>query len=177
MDKNKELKTSRFLSLVLRHKPELINVTLEKEGWCPIEKVLKGCNINIDELIYIVNNDSKGRYSFNDNMTKIRANQGHSVKDVNLTFKELVPPNVLYHGTANKYLLSILNTGLEKRTRQYVHLSGDLETASNVGKRHGTLIILKINAKRMYEDGYKFYLSDNGVWLCDCVPVKYISVL
>lgn len=177
MNKNEEQRISRFISLILRHKPEIINVTLEREGWCPVDKILKECKITIDELTCIVNNDNKGRYSFNEDKTKIRANQGHSVEGVNLTFKELTPPSVLYHGTANKYLVSILSTGLEKRTRQYVHLSEDLETASNVGKRHGTLVVLKINAKKMYNDGYKFYLSDNGVWLCDCVPVKYINVL
>lgn len=124
----------------------------------------------------IVKEDKKGRYSFNDDKTLIRANQGHSVKvDVELT--QATPPDILYHGTGEKYLENILKTGLDKRSRLYVHLSKDIDTAKNVGARHGKPVILKIKTKEMTSDGFKFYLSDNGVWLVDNVPTKYIEVL
>lgn len=129
----------------------------------------------MDLIEKIVKEDKKGRYSFNDDKTMIRANQGHSVK-VDVELKEKTPPEILYHGTGEKYIESILKTGLEKRSRLYVHLSSDVDTAKNVGARHGKPIILKIKTKEMTDDGFKFYLSENGVWLTDNVPTKYIEV-
>lgn len=126
--------------------------------------------------MYICGRNKKGRYEFNDDGSKIRARQGHSVNvDVGLT--ETKPPMVLYHGTAIKSINNIMQTGLEKRSRLYVHLSKDIKTATNVGLRHGELVMLEINSQQMYEDGFKFYISNNGVWLVDNVPVKYLKVL
>jgi putative RNA 2'-phosphotransferase len=105
---------------------------------------------------------------------KIRANQGHSI-DVNLGFKAVIPPNMLYHGTATRFLESIMKTGLSKQQRQHVHLSEALETAINVGKRHGKVVVLEVDARKMFEEGYAFYLSENGVWLTDIVPVGFLK--
>lgn len=133
-------------------------------------------DFNINDLERIVREDSKQRYSFNEDKSKIRANQGHSIP-VNLELKPIKPPSKLYHGTGRKYLDSILKNGLIKKERQYVHLSKDLETASIVGKRHGDLVILEVNAEDMFNKEIKFYLSNNNVWLCDYVPVEYIKEL
>lgn len=177
-----ETEISKYISLILRHKPEVIGERLDSHGWLSIEKLINGINrtkctnVDMNLLEKIVKEDKKGRYSFNDDKTLIRANQGHSVKvDVELT--QATPPDILYHGTGEKYLESILKSGLDKRSRLYVHLSKDIDTAKNVGARHGKPVILKIKTKEMTSDGFKFYLSDNGVWLVDNVPTKYIEVL
>lgn len=165
---------SKFLSLVLRHKPEEIGITLDKHGWADVKDILRGVGLTSEELKHIVDTDEKMRYSFNEDGTKIRANQGHSVNvDVELT--EMVPPNTLYHGTAIKFINSIMEYGLIKGSRQYVHLSKDVKTAIKVGKRHGDPVVLMVDCAAMAEDGYKFYLSANGVWLTNSVPVKYIK--
>lgn len=170
---------SKFLSFILRHKPESIGLSLDTHGWADIEDLLtkastKEMNITYDELLYIVQNNDKKRFSISEDGKRIRANQGHSI-NVYLELKEEVPPKVLYHGTATKFLDSILSSGINKRTRQYVHLSRDAETAVSVGKRHGNPIVLVINSAQMYKDGFKFYLSENLVWLTDNVPTKYIE--
>lgn len=166
--------TSKFISLILRHKPEAIGITLDNHGWANVNELIKGINIDIDTLEEIVNTDKKKRYSFNEDKTKIRANQGHSIKvDVELQEKE--PPMYLYHGTAEKYVDSINKTGLISKSRLYVHLSKDIETAINVGKRHGIPVIYKINSEEMYNKGYKFYLSENNVWLTEKVPINFIE--
>ena len=171
---------SKYMALVLRHKPEEVNLTLNKEGYCNTNDLIKAIRnkfgkFSMDDLETIVAEDSKGRYSFNKYKTMIRANQGHSTNQVDITFKEVVPPDVLYHGTATRFVTSIYESGLKPMLRQYVHLSKDIETASKVGSRHGDLFIFKVNSKQMYEDGYKFYLSENGVYLTKEVPVKYLS--
>jgi len=175
-----DIKTRKsvYISLLLRHKPEEGNLTLDKEGYCSTKDLIKAVKnkfktFTLEELEDIVNTDEKTRYSFNKDKSKIRANQGHSTKQVDITFKEIVPPDILYHGTATKFLNSIYKEGLKPMTRQYVHLSKDEETASKVGSRHGNLFIIKINAKQMYEDGYKFFISDNGVYLTKSVLTKY----
>ena len=121
----------------------------------------------------IVSTDEKQRFSFNENHTKIRANQGHSI-DVKIPMKEIEPPAVLYHGTAEKYLESIRAQGILKRTRNYVHLSMDFETARMVGSRHGIPVVLQIDTRQMYHDGYKFFVSENGVWQTEHIPFRYI---
>lgn len=173
---NKEL--SKFISLILRHKPEVIGISLDAHGWANVNELLNGISkqyyIDMDILEEIVATDNKQRYSFNENKTLIRANQGHSIQvDVELEEKE--PPSELYHGTATKFEDSIDRTGLVAKSRLYVHLSKDVETATNVGLRHGKLVLYKVNAKQMYNDGYKFYLSANGVWLTKEVPVNYLE--
>ena len=169
-------KTSKFLSLVLRHKPQQIGIELMKGGWAPVDKVLKGLNISMEDLKYIVDTDEKKRYSFNEDKTLIRANQGHSI-NIDMQFEEQKPPKYLYHGTATKFADGIFGKGITKQNRQYVHLSKDTETAVKVGRRHGEPLVLLVRAEEMYDNGYKFYLSENGVWLTDIVPPTYISRL
>lgn len=179
-EKNIELhkSLSKFISLILRHNPQTIGIKLDNYGWANVNELINGINksgkkINMEILKEIVLTDNKQRYSFNDDKTKIRANQGHSI-NVDVELQEIKPPEILYHGTATKYIESIKKNGLIGKTRLYVHLSKDKETAENVGKRHGKPIVLVINSNKMYNDGYKFYLSENKVWLCKNVPVSYI---
>ena len=173
-------KASKYIALLLRHKPEEGNLTLDKEGYCPTNDLVKALKrqftwFTLEDLKDIVASDEKGRYSFNETKSKIRANQGHSTNQVNITFKEVTPPDVLYHGTATRFLDDIYREGLKPMSRQYVHLSKDIETATKVGSRHGNLYILEIDCKKMIEDGYKFYLSENQVYLTKSVPRKYIK--
>ncbi len=170
--------TSKFIALILRHKPEIVGVTLDDHGWADVQALLAGVNrtrpLTMAQLEEIVRTDNKQRYAFNEDHTRIRANQGHSLPvDVELTQAE--PPAVLYHGTGEKYLPFILREGLLPRTRLYVHLSADTATAENVGKRHGKPVVLRIDAGQMAADGYAFFLSANGVWLTKQVPVQYLA--
>ncbi len=178
MEKYKSL--SKFLAMVLRHKPEVIGIRLDRHGWCEVDELIKamqnyGKMIDRDILKTIVETDRKQRYSFDDSHTRIRANQGHSIH-VDLELEEVKPPDVLYHGTVESFVDSIFQEGLVSGDRQYVHLSKDIKTATAVGSRRGIPVILRIDTKSMYEDGFKFYLSANGVWLCDYVPGEYICV-
>lgn len=178
---SKKENRSKFLSLILRHKPETIGISLDSNGWADVNELitkisLEDKDFNMEVLEDIVKTDSKMRYSFNEDKTKIRANQGHSIK-VNVELKSPTPPSILFHGTSNKSLPDIMNSGLKKMSRLYVHLSDNYDTAFKVGKRHsGALppVVLKIDAARMVADDYKFYISENGVWLIDHVPSKYI---
>ena len=172
-------KLSIFLSLVLRHKPDAAGIFLDEHGWANVEDLINGIkntgrNINMPILEDIVETDSKQRYSFNEDKTLIRANQGHSVPvDVNL--EKMKPPKFLYHGTADQFLNSIMEEGLKPMNRLYVHLSTDIETAIRVGERHGNPVVLKIHSNQMYEEGCIFYLSKNGVWLTRDVQIKYLE--
>ncbi len=174
-------KLSVFISLVLRHHPETIGIELDEHGWANVEELLCGINnsgrtIDMEILEEIVRADKKQRYSFNEDKTLIRANQGHSIP-VDVELEEMQPPQVLYHGTASRFLDSIMQEGLKPMSRLYVHLSSDIETAKVVGARHGSPVILKINTSQMHEDGVKFYLSKNGVWLTKNISTKYIELL
>ena len=171
---------SRYMCLILRHHPEVIGITLDEHGWADVEELIAGIaekknkNFNREMLEEIVRTDDKQRYAFSEDRTKIRANQGHSIPvDVELEKKE--PPEILYHGTGEKYVESIGATGLISKNRLYVHLSGDVETAENVGKRHGAPVIYRVHSGRMHRDGYEFFLSRNGVWLTKRVPVEYLE--
>ena len=168
------IKISRYISLILRHKPEEIGITLDEHGWANVSELLNGVGIDMSTLEQIVATDDKQRYSFNEDKTLIRANQGHSVP-VDVELDEVEPPEYLWHGTGEKYAQSISQMGLIPKSRLYVHLSSDTETALTVGKRHGTPIIFRVNAEKMYQDGFKFYRSVNGVWLTKHVPVDYLS--
>ncbi|AUO78347.1 TPA: RNA 2'-phosphotransferase [Clostridioides difficile] len=177
---SKKDKLSIFISLILRHKPEIIGIKLDDYGYADVNELIEkinntGRNINIEILEQIVKEDNKQRYSFNEDRSKIRANQGHSI-NIDVELKELEPPEYLYHGTATRFLDNIKNEGIIKQSRLYVHLSRDIDTAIKVGKRHGTPVILKINTGKMYENGYKFYLSENNVWLCEYIPFKYVEI-
>jgi putative RNA 2'-phosphotransferase len=170
--------TSRFLSLILRHKPQVIGISLDEHGWASVPELIEGISrtrpFNMEMLEEIVRTDEKMRYSFNRDKTKIRANQGHSLPvDAELTPCE--PPEFLYHGTGEKYLTSIEKNGLIPKTRLYVHLSREYDTAVNVGSRHGKPAVYKVNTAKMSQDGYKFFISANGVWLTKAVPPEYLE--
>lgn len=166
---------SKFLAYILRHEPKHANLTLEKEGWASVQDLVANTDLTIEDLEKIVTTDSKGRYSFNNDKSKIRANQGHST-NVDIKFKKAVPPVILYHGTSYKVIRQIQKEGLKPMSRQYVHLSSDLETAQQVaGRRKGDTVILEIDTKQMLKDGFTFFISDNGVWLVDSVPFKYVA--
>lgn len=168
-------KLSKFLSLILRHKPETINIKLDKNGWANVSEILRGMKIDFATLEKVVAENDKQRFSFNEDKTKIRANQGHSVK-VDVELVEKIPPEILYHGTIEKNLESISARGLLKMNRLYVHLSADIETAKKVAtRRAGNAIIFKVAARQMFNDGFKFFQSANGVWLVETVPSKYLS--
>jgi putative RNA 2'-phosphotransferase len=174
------VKISKFLSLVLRHAPETIHVNMDKNGWVGIRELIDNANkyrnlrLTVDIIKKVVETNDKQRFILSDNGERIRANQGHSIT-VDLELESKIPPDVLYHGTAIRFLDSIKKDGLRPMGRQYVHLSRTEEIATAVGKRHGEPIVLYIDAKTMHEEGYKFYLSENKVWLVDAVPVKYIK--
>lgn len=171
------IQISRFLSLILRHKPEEIGINLDEHGWANVEELIAAVNkrypLDMTSLEEIVATDDKQRYSFNDDKTFIRANQGHSIA-VDVELEEAEPPEYLWHGTGEKYVNDIDAQGLVSKTRLYVHLSADIETALTVGKRHGNPVVYYIDALQMSKDGYKFYRSKNGVWLTKCVPTKYL---
>lgn len=170
---------SKFLSLVLRHSPETINLKLDENGWADVEELIAKCTkngnaLNAELLDYVVENNDKKRFAFNEDKTKIRASQGHSIS-VELNLTETKPSEYLYHGTVAKFMENIRKEGLQKMSRQHVHLSKDRETAVKVGSRRGIPQILSIRSGQMHRDGFKFYLSENNVWLTDEVPIKYID--
>ena len=169
--------TSKYLSLILRHHPEAAGITLDGHGWANVEELIAGVRksrpFDRETLERIVAIDEKQRYSFNESHTLIRANQGHSVPvDVELPVTE--PPEILYHGTGEKYAASIDAQGLLPGRRLYVHLSGDGDTARSVGIRHGKPVIYQVLSGQMSRDGFVFYRSVNGVWLTKTVPVAYL---
>lgn len=156
MRKLDDIKLGKFLSLILRHKPETVGISLDKNGWVDVnELILSGRYIDMEILERIVRENNKKRYSFDKKKEKIRASQGHSI-EVELNLKEMTPPNILYHGTATRFLESIREKGIIKGNRQYVHLSKDIETARNVGKRHGEVVILPIDIEGLKKIGKKF---------------------
>lgn len=170
--------TSRFISLILRHKPEAIGISLDEHGWANVDELIVGISktqpFSMDMLEKIVNTDDKMRYSFNEDKTLIRANQGHSVP-VDVELEEKAPPEYLFHGTGEKYVSSIDSQGLLPKSRLYVHLSDNTTTAEKVGKRHGKPVIYRVNSGEMQKNGYKFYLSVNGVWLTKTVPFCFLE--
>ena len=180
MIESKKKKISKFLSYILRHHPELIDLNLDEKGWANVNEIIaKSANDNqgftFEELNEIVETNDKKRFVFNEDKTRIRANQGHSI-GIDLNLKPQQPPELLYHGTAQANVDSILKNGIEKRSRQHVHLSLDIETATKVGMRHGKPIILTISTGKMFKDGILFYLSENNVWLTDFVNPCYITL-
>lgn len=169
---------SKYMSLILRHKPETIGIALDEHGWAKVSELIEGVSkthpFDKEMLEQIVATDSKQRYSFNEDKTLIRANQGHSIP-VDVELKKAQPPEFLWHGTGEKYLASIEKTGLIPKSRLYVHLSTDEKTAIEVGRRHGKTFVYKVLSGKMFLDGHEFYLSKNGVWLTKQVPVEYLQ--
>ncbi|HVF43195.1 MAG TPA: RNA 2'-phosphotransferase [Pyrinomonadaceae bacterium] len=179
MAKDETVKASKFLSLVLRHEPGLVGISLDSAGWVSVEELLRGCRahgrgMSLEELRAVVERNDKRRFSFSEDGSRIRASQGHSVP-VELGYESAEPPEVLYHGTVERFLPSIMEEGLRRRGRHHVHLSADVETASKVGGRRGRPVILKVESGRMRRDGHEFFLSANGVWLTERVPPEYLS--
>jgi putative RNA 2'-phosphotransferase len=186
MNNQKQMdKISKFLSFVLRHEPEAVGITLDKEGWTDINLLMhaaavttKHINIVFDRqlLALVVENNEKKRFEISSDGLRIRAVQGHSTESVSRTLDEKEPPVMLYHGTAGQFIASIMQEGLKAGKRHHVHLSPSIETAIAVGSRHGKVVVLEINTLDMHNHGYKFYQAENGVWLTDRVPVEFLHV-
>ncbi len=171
---------SKYIALILRHKPEVIGITLDEHGWADVAALIEGVNrtypLDMNALKRIVAEDNKQRYSFNEDMSLIRANQGHSIP-VDVELEVACPPEFLYHGSGTKYSKSIEQQGLISKSRLYVHLSEDIATANAVGKRHGKPIVYIVKSGEMHREGYTFYQSLNGVWLTKQVPKQYLMIL
>lgn len=175
MDKNL-VRMSKFLSLVLRHKPEVAGLALDENGWIGIDELLAGCKtaghmISRSAFDEIVVTNEKKRFTVEGD--RVRAAQGHSV-DIDLGYQPVKPPDVLYHGTATQFLDSIRKTGLQPQARQHVHLPSSLITAVDVGKRRGEAAIVAVKAKQAYEAGVLFYQADNGVWLSEEIAPQFL---
>ena len=177
--KKKLVKTSKFLSYVLRHRPESVGLSMDQNGWAGMDELIacaekQGQTLTREQILEVVAENDKQRFRISDCGTKIRANQGHSI-NVDVELKAVLPPDILYHGTVAAFLESIRAKGLIPGNRLYVHLSKDEETAVKVGQRRGKPIILIVHAGRMEQDGHVFYLSENGVWLTKGVPPSYLE--
>ena len=181
MKLERHVKISKYLSKHLRHAPERIGLEMDSAGWVDVEHLLRQCakhnfRVSRDELCEVVEENAKQRFAFDETATFIRASQGHSV-EVDLELAAQTPPDVLYHGTGAQTVETVLRDGLKKMRRQHVHLSRDVETATNVGARHGKPVVLEVASKAMHESGASFYVSENGVWLCEEVPARFLRVL
>ncbi|MEN9667334.1 MAG: hypothetical protein RLZZ326_3697 [Planctomycetota bacterium] len=179
MVKPDSVRTSKFLSLVLRHKPEEIGLVLDGNGWASVEELIRlanghGTRLTKDLLEQIVAENDKQRFALSDDGERIRASQGHSI-EVDLALSPVQPPAVLYHGTASRFVESIRAGGLHSANRRHVHLSADVATATKVGQRHGKPVVLVVKAGGMAAAGHLFFLSANGVWLTERVPVEFID--
>lgn len=181
MNNNRLVKISKYLSYHLRHHPDEIGLELAPGGWVAVEELLNACQkhsfaIDFNELKEVVDRNDKKRFSFDATGNLIRANQGHSI-EIDLQLKSAIPPDILYHGTGQRAIESIMAEGLCKMSRHHVHLSTDITTAYKVGKRHGSPVVFAINAATMHNNSYTFYCSDNGVWLVDRVSPEYLSIV
>ena len=170
--------TSKFLSFILRHQPDAIGIALDREGWADIATLItraaqSGKQLDRELIQQVVATSDKKRFAISEDGLRIRAAQGHSAECVSISYQEKVPPEFLYHGTATRFLESILKEGLKPGERHHVHLSEDVQTATAVGQRYGKPVVLKIEALRMHQQGFKFYQAENGVWLTVKVPNKY----
>lgn len=161
------------LSYLLRHDRDY---NFPESGFREVSDLIKNHGFTKDNLEELVASDSKGRYEFNSDHSMIRAVQGHSLPNIHPDLIKTTPPDILYHGTATRFLNSIFKSGVKKGTRNYVHLSSNKDTAAKVGSRHGDPIVLKINSAKMVDDGAEFFVSKNGVWLVDFIDPKYIEI-
>ena len=171
---------SKFLSYVLRHQPQAIGLSLDHEGWASIDCLIAGAQqdgkrLTRELILAVVASSDKKRFAISDDGVFIRAVQGHSTSTVDRSFAESIPPETLYHGTATRFLASIKAQGLIAGSRQYVHLSDNIDTAESVGQRYGKPVVLNIAALKMHKQGFKFFQAENGVWLVDSVPVGFIA--
>jgi len=179
MNDKEAVRTSKFLSLILRHEPERVGLRLGDAGWVGVDELLKAVNshavsLTLDELKHIVATSDKKRFAFSENGRRIRASQGHSV-EVDLQYPPQTPPELLYHGTATRFLDAIRQHGLQKMQRHDVHLSAETRVTLQVGGRHGKPMLLTIRAGDMHRAGFVFRCSANGVWLVDHVPPQFIE--
>lgn len=170
---------SKFLSFVLRHKPEAIGIALDREGWADIDALIaaaagNGKRLDLDTIRAVVAGNDKQRFMLSDDGRRIRAVQGHSTDSVEIARAPKQPPKILYHGTATRFLESIRAQGLQPGQRHHVHLSEDIATAAAVGRRYGEPVILIVDAMRMHRHGHAFFQAENGVWLTACVPVGFL---
>lgn len=177
---SEKIVTGKYLAYILRHNPAAAEIELDANGWANVKELLcgikiSGRQIDMAALKAIVETDNKGRFSFDGDKSKIRAVQGHSVA-VDLQLKEKIPPDILYHGTADKYLWNIQKDGLIKKSRNFVHLSADQEMARKVGNRYGKPVILAVQAGKMAADGFVFFQAENDVWLTNNVPAEYLAI-
>jgi putative RNA 2'-phosphotransferase len=175
------IRTSKLLSYLLRHRPDSIGLQLDAAGWADIDELIRcaaahGKKLSHELIEEAVATNSKKRFALSTDRRRVRANQGHSIP-IDLGLEPVAPPDHLYHGTATRFLDSIMSTGLQSRSRQHVHLSGDRETAIKVGQRHGKPVVLLVAAGAMADAGHLFYLSSNQVWLTIEVPAKYLKVI
>ena len=177
--KDNQKRTSKFLSLVLRHQPETIGIELDEMGWVQVDELLAALNrhgrdMTRRQLASLVADNDKQRFAFSDDGQSIRANQGHSI-EVELDHPITAPPEILLHGTPQKFVESIRKKGIKKLKRHDVHLHEDLKVAKDVGDRRGKAVILRIRSGEMHEAGHEFYLTPNKVWLVDNVPPEFIE--
>lgn len=180
MDEKRKKKISKFLSLILRHQPEVVGLSLEENGWISVKKLIQACAdygkpFTLTELKSVVETNDKKRFSFDETGKKIRANQGHSL-EVEIEFEKQTPPEILYHGTAEKNVGVIYAEGLKKMSRHHVHLSAETETATKVGMRYGKPVIFQIDTVAMIKEGFEFFVSANGVWLVESVPPQLLKL-
>jgi len=175
-----DIDISRFLCLLLRHKPDVLDLTIDEHGWTDVKTLIAALSKNsaftIEDLERIVKNDSKTRYMFNSDHTLVRAIYGHSVP-VTIEYDDLVPPEFLWHGSSRKSSERISIEGLSPQSRNFVHLSYDMETAKQVGRRHGKLVLYKVHAGKMYRDGFRFFGFEDIIWLTDRVPPEYLEMV
>ncbi|MFK5921889.1 MAG: RNA 2'-phosphotransferase [Verrucomicrobiota bacterium] len=179
MNAKLQTRISKRLSLILRHKPESIGITLDENGWANVQNLLNALNRNgarltLEILETVVAENPKKRFEFNDAQTFIRARQGHSI-DIDLGYSATMPPDVLYHGTAERFLDPILKEGLIKQQRHHVHMSTNIPLMLEVARRRGKAALLEIDAKQMHQDGHEFYVTENEVWLTDRIPTQYLT--
>lgn len=175
---DKELaKISKFLSLVLRHEPGSIGLTLDAQGWADVSELVAKATLPLTPAVIetVVATNDKKRFALSEDKKRIRANQGHSIP-VALGLTATSPPEWLFHGTATRFVEAILTEGLSRQDRQHVHLSEDRTTARTVGIRHGKPVIFRIAAGEMHARGYRFFKSENGVWLTDEVPPALLEI-
>ena len=178
MNKKTEREFGKLLSFILRHDPAFAGLKPDRAGWVSVNDLLAGLSargkaLSVEDLCQIVNNNDKKRFALSEDGQLIRTSQGHSI-EVELGYHPSEPPDILYHGTASRFIKPIAAEGLSKRARHHVHLSASIETASTVGERHGKLVVLMVKAGEMHQNGFVFFLSENGVWLTDNVPARFI---
>lgn len=172
-------KTSKYLSFILRHQPDSIGLELSEQGWAHIDELIDRTHkfqLTKELIQTVVDTNDKKRFLISADGERIKANQGHSIK-VRLELEPVMPPDLLLHGTAERFITSIFEEGLTKQQRHHVHLSEILETAMSVGARYGKPVLLKIDSKQMHNDGFEFFKTENSVWLVDCVPCRYLALI